>query len=860
MIIEYDRSANLSAEQQLRSLQESVQRAFDEITTAYRDDLSTSSGELYTTINLFRKDYAYFNQITTEKLDADRAFINQLFAKDAVIEGTLEAHAGRFEDLEADYAEIDALVVSHTASINQLTAEDVTINNSLRALTGRIGTIEANYITSEQVEAAYLKVGLANLDTANIDKAKVGQMIANVGLIDRATIVDGHVTGYLDSVSINANSITAGTLTTNRLLLAGDTGSILYELNNLGQLVSQNVNTLDGYVLTPRTINADRIVASSITANELDVASVTAATVTASNVMALNLEAYDLSAWQATIGGFHIGEAALYSPVEQYLWDPVLVEESEHLERSAMNENLDLSEDTSTWLYDDLTGNEMAALNVEYDLSEPTDAWMTTVTYPEYRELCLLNDIDPELYSSVYLGTDAIGLGDNFYVDIDGNMEAKNVDITGHIVATSGEISGSLLVGRIADPNENTVFDLTTGDFKMSKGSIKLGELGENDYNFSVNDSGYMDVKNGRIRLGWSEEKYRYNFDLSDTGILKIRRGEINMGDGKFRVTDAGYVDIRSGYINLGNGNLVLGSNGTINITQGYIDLGNGNFSVDNSGHVNIRSGHINLGDGNLIIWSDGEIQITYGSINLGNGNFYVGDDGRLTANGVDLTGKITASSGAIGGFTIGSTGLVRGTAGSSGYVYLGTSGIRAGTNFSVLNDGTLTARAGSFGKWTIEGASLMSHYGVYTAYLQEPGSANTYVFLIQRESGGSVLENFYVTTGGDVGGKSWSTISDRKYKEDISPLNRSAVDFIMQLEPVRYRLKDEEDYHHGFIAQEVRDIRGDNEWAIVSATSPMKEPSDTTLMLRYQEIIADLVKTAQVQWEEIQKIKQKLN
>lgn len=39
----------------------------------------------------------------------------------------------------------------------------------------------------------------------------------------------------------------------------------------LGELTSTTVDSLDGYVLTDRTINADKIVANSITANELDV-------------------------------------------------------------------------------------------------------------------------------------------------------------------------------------------------------------------------------------------------------------------------------------------------------------------------------------------------------------------------------------------------------------------------------------------------------------------------------------------------------------------------------------------------------------------------------------------------------------
>ena len=99
-------------------------------------------------------------------------------------------------------------------------------------------------------------------------------LLAKIGLIDRATVVEGHITGFLDSVEVNANKITAGTLVADRILLKGSKKGLLYALNNLGELASTTVDSLDGYVLTDRTINADKIVANSITANELDVANI----------------------------------------------------------------------------------------------------------------------------------------------------------------------------------------------------------------------------------------------------------------------------------------------------------------------------------------------------------------------------------------------------------------------------------------------------------------------------------------------------------------------------------------------------------------------------------------------------------
>lgn len=165
------------------------------------------------------------------------------------------------------------------------------------------------------METADLKY--ANIALSNIDVANVGTLFANVGLLDRATIVDGHVTGFLDSVEVNANKITAGTLIADRILLKGSEDGLLYALNNLGELTSTTVDTLDGYVLTDRTINADKIVASSITTNELDVDSIFADSAVIERIFAQNITATgvitgatlvgaSVSADRGTIGGFSI--------------------------------------------------------------------------------------------------------------------------------------------------------------------------------------------------------------------------------------------------------------------------------------------------------------------------------------------------------------------------------------------------------------------------------------------------------------------------------------------------------------------------------------------------------------------------
>lgn len=199
---------------------------------------------------------------TIEWEKVSKSFITDLTADNAYIEH-LKATIGEFGYITAENADLTYATIT-----------------SLRAVDGKIDTLSSKAITTENLSAKVAALGYlsaesadlkyANIKLSNIEVADIATLFAEVGLIDRATIVEGHITGYLDSVEVNAANITAGTLVADRILLKGENG-LLYSLNNLGELQSKTVDTLDGYILTDRTVNADKIVAKSITANELDV-------------------------------------------------------------------------------------------------------------------------------------------------------------------------------------------------------------------------------------------------------------------------------------------------------------------------------------------------------------------------------------------------------------------------------------------------------------------------------------------------------------------------------------------------------------------------------------------------------------
>lgn len=205
---------------------------------------------------------AKISDATIEWEKVSKSFITDLTADNAYIEH-LKATIGEFGYITAENADLTYATIT-----------------SLRAVDGKIDTLSSKAITTENLSAKVADLGYlsaesadlkyANIKLSNIEVADIATLFAEVGLIDRATIVEGHITGFLDSVEVNAANITAGTLVADRILLKGENG-LLYSLNNLGELQSKTVDTLDGYILTERTVNADKIVAKSITAKELDV-------------------------------------------------------------------------------------------------------------------------------------------------------------------------------------------------------------------------------------------------------------------------------------------------------------------------------------------------------------------------------------------------------------------------------------------------------------------------------------------------------------------------------------------------------------------------------------------------------------
>lgn len=164
-----------------------------------------------------------------------------------------------------------------------------------------VGTANIQDAAITRAQIADAAVGTAQIGLAAITQALIGAEAVGTTQIADGSITDAKI------VELTANKINAGTLSVERLELMGSKNSVVYALNNAGNLVSQNVDTLDGDVLTERSITGDKIVANAITANEIASRTITsneilAGTITGAEIAAETIEGANIKGGTITTG------------------------------------------------------------------------------------------------------------------------------------------------------------------------------------------------------------------------------------------------------------------------------------------------------------------------------------------------------------------------------------------------------------------------------------------------------------------------------------------------------------------------------------------------------------------------------
>lgn len=208
-----------------------------------------------------------------------------------------------------------SVLVTGNLSSPSATGDDV------KQVSDKVDFLEANRITTDYLEAHYAEIDFANINVAKIKQGFMESLLVSQGIIaNRVVGSEVIATNVLTGVNIYADDIVAGTLSVDRLVFRGSEQSVIYQLNNIsGALQAENVDTINGEVITPRTIAADRIIAKSITATEINVQNLVATglieanRLTSKNIVVDDLFATDITAAGSIKSSNYVYTSGIYS-------------------------------------------------------------------------------------------------------------------------------------------------------------------------------------------------------------------------------------------------------------------------------------------------------------------------------------------------------------------------------------------------------------------------------------------------------------------------------------------------------------------------------------------------------------------
>lgn len=346
------------------------------------------------------------------------------------------------------------------------------------------------------------------------------------------------------------------------------------------------------------------------------------------------------------------------------------------------------------------------------------------------------------------------------------------------------------------------------------------------------------------------------------------------------------------------------GSTMQINVDTGIITLGNkalritaGNFQLNSNGDVTITGKITTTSGSKLGAWTVSDSAIWRGNSTFGNAaGMYFGVNGlslsnkfKVASNGTTTIGGKTSFNDSVAGIYLSSNdgiaiGAYAGGSGGTGFRASQSGRVEVGCIYFYTGNGTETAQYGLWAKGSKRigsggGCDFNSelddecHLRGVTYIGEGGGGANVYggmrlsgdlnfdtshgynIWGVDAIGARGAIEAGSVKAGGaqfnGVNSGACSLLSDERTKEDIEPLEDSA-EFIEKLRPVRFKFKDRDGYHHGFIAQEVRELLPDD-------CDIVTETPNGMFGLRYQEIIADLVAVVQKQQKQIDRLESRM-
>lgn len=418
-----------------------------------------------------------------------------------------------------------------------------------------------------------------------------------------------------------------------------------------------------------------------------------------------------------------------------------------------------------------------------------------------------------------------LNLGDGSFTspnlswDSNGNLIAKNANLSGEITATNGSIAGWTIIS-------NKMY--TTGSGKYT-GIGKYGSAYAFWAGATSNDNGNSAV----FKVGHTGKLTATDADI--TGTITATNGKI------------GRYDITSTYLMTNSGSNASGIGGNQAFWAGAEDGNSAPFRVGYDG----------------VLWA--ENAAIRGSIETGN----LGDEGDTV---VIMNGHIGIQ-GTSNNVEIYSTGFKFGIDGDY-YLESVSEGVKCYRNLyatDFIADGWIYNASGGHYTWKDRDDAYIScgDYNGHNVYYY----ANYHAFYVNKDSGQGMM---YINTNGVTSRVGFTKTSDERIKKNFESFDDNIIDAYMNIEPVKYQLKQSSNdkYHFGFKAQHIDKVFSDygdiyNESFDICTSRPIDPDKAKELYgvdgmveeygLRYDELIAPTTYMVQHTYKELESTKNEL-
>lgn len=274
-------------------------------------------------------------------------------------------------------------------------------------------------------------------------------------------------------------------------------------------------------------------------------------------------------------------------------------------------------------------------------------------------------------------------------------VDKNGVEITGGKITMDASTAIDILSGSALNVNGGSVSIGASGTITLASGGTMTIGSGSS---IKINSGAALDVTSGSVNVSSGTMTLSGSTIQMNSSTLALK------SDGKMNIESGGALNVASGgAVNIAGGTIALTSSATLRITGSTVNINSGSsLNVVSGGSVKVSGGTLslessaamNIVSGTLSVQSGSSVSVnTGGTFTIGSGNFSIDASGNVT-----MTGKVTASSGKIGGWNIDTDRLYAGSGAS--YVALNTNasypaiwagnGTYSSAPFRVYQDGSV--------------------------------------------------------------------------------------------------------------------------------------------------------------------------